>query len=162
MKKNIAELISTAREKKGLSQRQLARLTGVTNSEISKIESGKRKTPNLKMLRIICRYLDICYEECLYTLNLGGTYNINNPVIIEYYQNIDKENVKKSYQNILGKIQENNNKLDYVKGMFLKANNKKDKDILIDMIKSLEFENKTNGYIKNILEEKIVNIYLES
>ena len=93
MKQSIAELISTARKKKNISMRQLAYLSGISNSEISRIESGERIFPNLKTLKAICRYLDIYYEECLYILNLGGTYNMNNPFIIEYYKNIDKDNI---------------------------------------------------------------------
>ena len=94
MKQSIAELISTARKKKNISMRQLAYLSGISNSEISRIEAGKRIFPNLKTLKAICRYLDIYYEDCLYILNLGGTYNMNNPFIIEYYKNIDKDNIK--------------------------------------------------------------------
>lgn len=162
MKQSLAELISSARKDKNISMRELARLSGITNSEISKIESGKRSTPKLKTLKAICRYLDICYEECLYILNLGGTYNINNPIITEYYQNINEEDIKITYKGIKGQIIENNNQLTYMKDMLLQVDNKNDKDILIDTIKSLEYQNKTNNYIKNILEEKIINIYMNS
>lgn len=162
MKQNIAELISTARQEKNLSMRELARLSGINNSEISKIESGKRLMPKLKTLKAICRHLDIYYEDCLFTLNLGGTYNINNPIIINYYQNINTNNIKSSYKGILSKIKENNKQITYMKSILLQTSNKEDKNVLIDTIKSLEFENKTNNFIKNILTEKIVKIYLDS
>ena len=42
-KKNIGEEIAKARENKGLSQRQLANAIGISNAEISKIESGERE-----------------------------------------------------------------------------------------------------------------------
>ena len=121
MKQSIAELISTARKKKNISMRQLAYLSGISNSEISRIESGERIFPNLKTLKAICRYLDIYYEDCLYILNLGGTYNMNNPFIIEYYKNIDKDNIKTSYENITKKIELNNNQIVYMKQMILKG-----------------------------------------
>ena len=140
--------------------RQLAYLSGISNSEISRIESGERIFPNLKTLKAICRYLDIYYEDCLYILNLGGTYNMNNPFIIEYYKNIDKDNIKTSYENITKKIELNNNQIVYMKQMILKGIKKEDEDILIDTIKSLEYENNTNNYIKNILTEKIIKFYL--
>lgn len=41
MKQSIAELISTARKKKNISMRQLAYLSGISNSEISRIEEVK-------------------------------------------------------------------------------------------------------------------------
>lgn len=160
MKQSIAELISTARKKKNISMRQLAYLSGISNSEISRIESGERIFPNLKTLKAICRYLDIYYEDCLYILNLGGIYNMNNPFIIEYYKNIDKDNIKTSYENITKKIELNNNQIVYMKQMILKGIKKEDEDILIDTIKSLEYENNTNNYIKNILTEKIIKFYL--
>lgn len=160
MKQSIAELISTARKKKNISMRQLAYLSGISNSEISRIESGERIFPNLKTLKAICRYLDIYYEDCLYILNLGGIYNMNNPFIIEYYKNIDKDNIKISYENITKKIELNNNQIVYMKQMILKGIKKEDEDILIDTIKSLEYENNTNNYIKNILTEKIIKFYL--
>lgn len=160
MKQSIAEFISTARKKKNISMRQLAYLSGISNSEISRIEAGKRIFPNLKTLKAICRYLDIYYEDCLYILNLGGTYNMNNPFIIEYYKNIDKDNIKTSYENITKKIELNNNQIVYMKQMILKGIKKEDEDILIDTIKSLEYENNTNNYIKNILTEKIIKFYL--
>lgn len=160
MKQSIAELISTVRKKKNISMRQLAYLSGISNSEISRIESGERIFPNLKTLKAICRYLDIYYEDCLYILNLGGTYNMNNPFIIEYYKNIVKDNIKTSYENITKKIELNNNQIVYMKQMILKGIKKEDEDILIDTIKSLEYENNTNNYIKNILTEKIIKFYL--
>ena len=162
MKQSIAELISSARIEKNISMRELARLSNISNAEVARIESGERKTPKLSTLKAICRNLDIYYEECLYLLNLGGTYNINNPIITEYYQNIDGDDIRTTYKGIKGQITENNNQLVYMKNMLLQVDNKNDKDILIDTIKSLEFQNKTNNYIKNILEEKIIKIYMDS
>ena len=54
--KNIGEIIAEAREKANLSQRQLAKLAGVNNSELSKIESGIRKDPSPRILRKISKY----------------------------------------------------------------------------------------------------------
>ena len=42
-KQNIGEAIAREREKKGLSQRQLANAIGISNAELSKIESGERE-----------------------------------------------------------------------------------------------------------------------
>ena len=53
LEKNIGEVITEAREKANLSQRQLAKLANINNSELSKIESGVRKEPSPKILRKI-------------------------------------------------------------------------------------------------------------
>ena len=45
--KKIGELIAENREKKGLSQRQLAKAINISNAELSKIESGEREVPLL-------------------------------------------------------------------------------------------------------------------
>ena len=49
-KKNITELgkvISEARQKLGISQRELARQSNMDCAEVSRIESGKRIKPNV-------------------------------------------------------------------------------------------------------------------
>ena len=49
---NIGEQIKKAREEKGLSQRQLAKIAGTNSSGLSKIEAGERE-PSLKILKKI-------------------------------------------------------------------------------------------------------------
>lgn len=58
----VGERIKEARQEKGLSQEELARIIGSTKSAISRYESGKRK-PNLEQLKDIARALnaDIVY-----------------------------------------------------------------------------------------------------
>ena len=63
LEKNIGEVIAEAREKKGLSQRQLAKLAKINNSELSKIESGIRKDPSPKILRKISKKLSMDLES---------------------------------------------------------------------------------------------------
>ena len=57
--KTLGEVIAEAREKKGLSQRQLAKEANINNSELSKIEAGIRKEPNPKRLPGSMRRLGI-------------------------------------------------------------------------------------------------------
>ena len=65
MDHNIGKFIKEKREKKGLSQRKLAELANVSNTEISRIESGERKRPAPYILRRIAPYLGVNYEELL-------------------------------------------------------------------------------------------------
>jgi transcriptional regulator with XRE-family HTH domain len=58
--------IVTARKKKGLTQEQLADLTGVTVRTIQRIESGQ-STPRSYTLKTIATALDINFEELITT-----------------------------------------------------------------------------------------------
>ena len=61
-KKNTTELgkyISEAREKVGISQRELARRSNMDCAEVSRIESGKRKKPNILYLKGISETLGL-------------------------------------------------------------------------------------------------------
>lgn len=55
----LSEVIKTAREKKGISQRELARQINVDNSTIAKIEKGKIKQPSEFVLMKIAKYLNL-------------------------------------------------------------------------------------------------------
>lgn len=55
----VGERIRRLREEKGMSQRDMARLTkGVSEGYVSKIETGDRE-PSIKALREIARVLDV-------------------------------------------------------------------------------------------------------
>lgn len=76
---SLGDLIRNLREEKGLSQRQLATLSHVSNTEISRIESGERKKPSQKILRKLSKCLPISYEELLiaadYHIASAETFN---------------------------------------------------------------------------------------
>lgn len=62
MKKNTTELgktISEAREKVGISQRELARQSNMDCAEVSRIEAGKRLKPNVLYLKGIADTLNL-------------------------------------------------------------------------------------------------------
>ena len=85
VEKNIGEVITEAREKANLSQRQLAKLANINNSELSKIESGVRKEPSPKILRKISNVLDVNYSDLMYMIGLGIEVSPLNPFIKEAY-----------------------------------------------------------------------------
>lgn len=62
---DLTDFLKTQRQKKGLSQRELSKLSGISNSEISRIESGERKTPSHKILYSLAKALEIPYGEFL-------------------------------------------------------------------------------------------------
>ena len=70
-KQNIGEAIAKARENKGLSQRQLANAVGISNAELSKIESGERELPNPKILKKISKHINLNNNDMLSMIGLG-------------------------------------------------------------------------------------------
>lgn len=59
MENNLAKIIKNARESKNISQRELARQTGIDNNTISQIEKGERKKPNSLSLQKLSQALDL-------------------------------------------------------------------------------------------------------
>ena len=60
----IGELITKARTEQQISSRRLAQLTGISSSEMSKIESGERENPSPIHLREIAKILNLNQIEC--------------------------------------------------------------------------------------------------
>ncbi len=68
MKKNTTELgktISEAREKLGISQRELARKSNMDCAEVSRIEAGKRLKPNVLYLKGIAETLNLSMVDLM-------------------------------------------------------------------------------------------------
>ena len=63
--KKLKNLIETAREIKGISQRELAKLTGISRSTLNDIINGKIKKIDIDDLRKIAETLDISLQELL-------------------------------------------------------------------------------------------------
>jgi transcriptional regulator with XRE-family HTH domain len=64
-KLNISGYIKAKRLERNLSQRQLAELSGVSNTEIWQIENGRRQKVQPYILRSIAPHLGVSYEELL-------------------------------------------------------------------------------------------------
>lgn len=61
----LGELIKQAREKIGMSQRELSRQSGIDNNTIAKLEKGERKKPNIFALKKLAFILKIDLETML-------------------------------------------------------------------------------------------------
>ena len=108
--KTLGQVIAEAREKKGLSQRQLAKEANINNSELSKIESGIRKEPNPKILRKISNIIDVNYNDLMYMIGLGLEVTPLNYFIKKHYSDMNLDELNTAEINILGSI-ENSEKL---------------------------------------------------
>ena len=83
--KTLASVISSAREKIGISQRELSRRTGIDNNTVAKIEKGERKKPNTLSLIKLSKELDI---DLKLLLELSG-YTKEDAIMFE---NLIKDN----------------------------------------------------------------------
>ncbi|EJO5348251.1 helix-turn-helix transcriptional regulator [Clostridium botulinum] len=61
----FGDFLKNIRKEKGLSQRQLAELANVSNTEISRIESGERQNPSPNILKSISKHIGISYSELM-------------------------------------------------------------------------------------------------
>ena len=62
----IGNMIAMIRSKKGITQTELAKITGINIGHLTHIEKGERN-PSHKALYSICEALDIPFEELLHT-----------------------------------------------------------------------------------------------
>ena len=152
--KNIGEEIAKARENKGLSQRQLANAVGISNAELSKIESGEREIPNPKILKKISKHIDLNYNDMLNMIGLGTQITPLNPFIRNYYENLKGDKLEDAW--LMAKSSIENNKV-----MISSLNKELEKEDLpedireqaIETIQDLEYQNVTNKIIVGILDD---------
>ena len=62
---SLSNYLREMRKRKDWSQRDLATASGISNAEISRIESGKRKEPSPSVLKAIASALNVPVEEVL-------------------------------------------------------------------------------------------------
>lgn len=85
---DLGEYIKVLRKEKKLSQRELSKKSGISNAEISRIETKERLKPSPDVLRALSSALDIKYEILMdkagYTNNLLS-YIIENKFMEEKF-----------------------------------------------------------------------------
>ena len=154
LKKNTTELgkvISEAREKVGISQRELARQANMDCAEVSRIEAGKRLKPNVLYLKGIAETLNLSMVDLMklagyddIDINWGQDFS-NRRSTTDYQKQI--ESYEQFYFDVLEEI-ENRRKVDFaIKGgiadlidkLELAKTEKKDisNDEILDRLKEL-------------------------
>ena len=153
VEKIIGEVITEAREKANLSQRQLAKLANINNSELSKIESGVRKEPSPKILRKISNVLDVNYSDLMYMIGLGIEVSPLNPFIKDYYSKLKGDELNEAEVNVLGNKQ-NLEKL--VLSCEEKLNDKSiiesERELLQNTIEDTKYQINTQNEIINLIQ----------
>lgn len=61
----FGEYLKILRNTAGLTQRELSEASGVSNAEVSRIESGERQKPSPMILKAFASHLGVPYEELL-------------------------------------------------------------------------------------------------
>lgn len=90
----IADFIKGKREEKGFSQRQLADLCNISNSELWQIETGKRKKVQPSILQAIAPHIGVTYEELM---KIAGYFPDSYEITY-----IDEEEMPPYYMDALG------------------------------------------------------------
>lgn len=81
----VGEYLKTLRTERKLSQRALAEKSGVSNAEISRIESGERKRPSEEVLKALASVLEVDFNVLLekygylYFQSISRVNRINKP-----------------------------------------------------------------------------------
>jgi len=78
--KTLSKTLKSLREQNNLTQRELANLSGCSNAEISRIESGIRFNPSPLILRELAIHLKVSYIELMKTAGY-----LTNDDLEEYY-----------------------------------------------------------------------------
>lgn len=144
MKKTTTELgkvIAEAREKVGISQRELSRRANMDCAEVSRIEAGKRQKPNVLYLKGIADTLNLSMVDLM---KLAGY----NDIEINWGQDFTDRRSTKDYQN---QIQEFRNFYFDVLG-YIDDRRKVDFSIkggIADLVDKLELAKISNKEISN-------------
>lgn len=166
--KTLSEIIKNARIKKGISQRELSRQTGIDNNTIAKIENGSRKKPNalslkklafvlnleLSELLVLSGYskndIDLILEKNLNEIVILPNENRKNPIFLEDMLNNNKNSLlfKASLKELLDKS-------DFSVLDSFKSKNKSEQKIILEELRKCKDNN--NQEIKG-LEEHIKSL----
>ena len=161
--KKIGELIAENREKKGLSQRQLAKAINISNAELSKIEPGEREVPNPKILRKLSKYIDLNYNDTDFEdkiINLPKNIKIVNV----YGDNINITNLCNILENVKSNVEIKSNYQKEIDDEFLKRNTYQGFNrSILNMVKKICSENITkNDFVVGYHSGVIIDIYLDA
>ncbi len=150
--KKIGKIIAEAREKEGLSQRQLAKIAKISNAQLSKIESGEIEVPNPKTLRKLSQYIDVNYNEMMYMIGLGMEVSPLNPFIKDYYGKMDLEKLDEAEINVLGSLKNLEQLVQSCKENLNKKIPDVEKDLLLHTIEDTEYQINTSKEIINLIQ----------
>ena len=126
----LGELIKNKRESLNISQRQLAKMANMDCAELSRIEAGKRKKPNVLFLQGIANALNLSLVELM---KLAGY----NDVDLIWGKNKEDNRSNKDYDTIINNYK--NFYFDVLEDIEIRRKNALEcKDILSDLIDRID------------------------
>lgn len=155
-RKKVGQLITEGREKSGLSKNQLGELAKVSHTEIARIESGEREIPNPKTLRKISKFIGVNYNDLMYASGLGAQVSPLNPYLIEHYTKLKGEDLKMALNSIEGNIKNNEIVINSLKESVEETKDDEKKEVLLETIEDLEYQNETNEHILDLLNSQAI------
>ena len=148
----VGQMIARAREEKGLSKRELARIAKISDTELARIESGQREIPNPKTLRKISTHIGINYNDLMYAAGLGFQVTPLNPFLINYYSGLkgdqivdailNTSSVIKNWEELVEQFREDLKTKDY---------NEDQREQIEQTIEDTEYQIRTAKEIVNVL-----------
>ena len=146
IKNELGNYIAEARIKKGLSQRELARQTNVDSAEISRLEAGKRKKPNVLYLNSLAEVLDLNISKLM---QLAG-YNEKETNWFKFPSKKDRSiedyrNALQDYERFYFDVLEDINNR--------RKNDNEIKNILVKLIEKIEHP---DFYTKDLTQDEIL------
>lgn len=96
MNSELSKLIKEERIKKELSQRELARIVGIDNATISRIEKGTIKRPTIEVLSSLSCVLDIDFHKLIEMCD----YNINDLIKSINQARFDRKFIKDNVSDV--------------------------------------------------------------
>lgn len=149
MNETVGQMITRGREEKGLSQRELAKIANVSNTEISRIESGERGIPNPKTLRKISQHIGINYNDLMYAAGLGLQVSPLNPLLKHYYSGLKGQELDEALINTLGSIDNWEALIKSFKQRLEENILDSEKEIILQTIEDTEYQiNSANEIVK--------------
>lgn len=161
--KKIGEIIAEAREKKKISQRQLAKIANISNAELSKIESGEREVPNPKTLRKISKHIDLNYNDLMYMVGLGVQVSPLNPFLLDHYSHLKGQELEDAWTIAKASIKNNDLIIDSLqKRIDSEELTQDEEDVLYETIEDLKYQSNTNNEIIKLLESNMIKERLKN
>lgn len=161
--KKIGEVIAEAREKKKISQRQLAKVANISNAELSKIESGEREVPNPKTLRKISKHIDLNYNDLMYMVGLGVQVSPLNPFLLDHYSHLKGQELEDAWTIAKASIKNNDLIIDSLqKRIDSEELTQNEEDVLYETIEDLKYQSNTNNEIIKLLESNMIKERLKN
>lgn len=149
----VGELIARAREEKGISKRELARLANISDTELARIESGERTIPNPKTLRKISKHIGVNYNDLMYAAGLGFQVTPLNPFLIDHYSNLKGPQIVDAILNTTSVIENWKELVNSLKER-LESENLSDteREVIEETIEDTEYQIHTGEEIVKVLQ----------